>query len=88
MANVMQTTMLWSGGKKGMKSRDMSNCSRAELLQTIEQLNEQLGQCHSMIDGAPVILWMTDANCKSHYFNRQWIKFTGMKQHSQLDGKT
>lgn len=88
MANVMQTTMLWSGGKKRMKSRDMSNCSRAELLQTIEQLNEQLGQCHSMIDGAPVILWMTDANCKSHYFNRQWIKFTGMKQHSQLDGKT
>lgn len=56
MADVMQTTMLWSGGKKRMKNRDMSNCSRAELLQTIEQLNEQLGQCHSMIDGAPVIL--------------------------------
>lgn len=59
-----------------------------ELLEQNEQLKTDLQRFRCMTDGAPVILWMTDNEGRSHYFNRQWGKFTGVKDMGSLNGRT
>ncbi|MGB8275962.1 MAG: hypothetical protein WCF16_11930 [Alphaproteobacteria bacterium] len=39
--------------------------------------NEQIRQFRTMVDGAPCILWMSNASGQSVLFNQAWLDFTG-----------
>ena len=51
---------------------DISDRKRAELA-----LQESEQQFQNLADNAPVLIWMSDHNHRSTYFNKQWLAFTG-----------
>lgn len=67
--------------------KDAKEYSKQELLEQNEQLRTELQRFRNMTDGAPVILWMTDNTGESHYFNRQWGRFTGVEDVGDLNGR-
>jgi len=56
--------------------------------QTMEQLNGLLRESETrfvtLADSSPVMLWMTDPDNLSYYFNKSWLEFTGKKLEEEI----
>jgi PAS domain S-box-containing protein len=48
-----------------------------EQVESEERLRESEGRLRLMADAVPQIVWITDAEGKVEFFNRQWFAFTG-----------
>ncbi len=56
--------------------------------QTMDQLNGLLKESETrfvtLADSSPVMLWMTDPDNLSYYFNKSWLEFTGKKLEEEI----
>lgn len=47
-------------------------------------LAESEARFRTMTDGAPMLVWMADADKRCSYFNKPWLEFTGRKVEQEL----
>ena len=59
--------------------RDISDRKQAEIdkVRLIASLHESEERFRTMANTAPVLIWMSDANGQSTFFNQSWLDFTG-----------
>src|SRR5262250_548915 len=49
------------------------------------KLKESEQHFRSLIDEAPVMLWMSGTDARCVFFNKTWLDFTGLSQKEQLE---
>jgi len=57
----------------------ISQYTKRELCKEFEVLSQREAHFRKIAELAPVMLWMTDQDGKSLFFNRKWMKFTGFQ---------
>ncbi len=62
-----------------MVFHDVAEASLAE-----SALRESESRFRTMADSAPVLIWMSDPDGRSTYFNRSWLEFTGRTMEQEL----
>lgn len=60
-------------------ARDISAQKKAE-----RALKASEERFRLMADSAPVLIWMTDTQCRARWFNRRWLDFTGHSMEAEV----
>jgi PAS domain S-box-containing protein len=60
-------------------ARNVSQRMRAE-----QALRESEERFHNMADTVPIMIWMTGADKRWHYFNKRWLEFAGRPLEKEL----
>jgi diguanylate cyclase (GGDEF)-like protein/PAS domain S-box-containing protein len=64
--------------------QSLSAKKKSDLLADYRSLAVSEARFRIIAELAPVMLWMTDANGKSQFFNQKWLRFTGFTAHDSL----
>ncbi|MFQ5660368.1 MAG: diguanylate cyclase [Gammaproteobacteria bacterium] len=64
--------------------RSSSKKTRLQLTKEIYALPLDAQQLHTLLEGAPIMLWMTDEKGEVNYFNEKWLAFTGLSRDDAL----
>ena len=60
-----------------------------EQVKANKRLEESEKRFRNVADSAPVLIWMSDVNKRSYFFNRAWLEFTGRTEEQESgDGWT
>jgi diguanylate cyclase (GGDEF)-like protein/PAS domain S-box-containing protein len=66
-----------------------ANCIAIVLIYRLWKTRKQMqlteAQFKVMTDAAPVMMWIADSHGRMHYFNRQWLAFTGRTLDDEIE---
>jgi PAS domain S-box-containing protein len=66
---------------------EREKAARSAAEQAAALLRESEERFRTVADNAPVLIWMADADGRSHFFNRVWLEFTGRtREEEEGDG--